>query len=920
MFRKARLTALATVLLAPALSVAQTYDSTGRLLTNSRISNGTSFVVPALDTTLTARFPTGSTPADNESNAVTITRSGAFVFVFDGSTWDRWTGAVVATQSGTWNVGTLTTLTSITNPVAVTQSGTWSSVGVTGTFWPTTAAAPASHRLSDGSSFYDAAKTGQLPTALDGSGFLKVHEQGTAAVSGTVTANAGSGTFAVSGPLTDAQLRATAVPVSGTIAATQSGTWTVQPGNTPNTSPWLVSIHDGTTKASVFDLANSNPVATAIVDGTGSQITSFGGGVQYNEGDTDASITGTAVMWEDTADTLRSVSASKPLPVNVVAGGAGDGSILDGVTPSIKASVLDYTDSNPLAVRLTDTNGDYVGASGGTQYAEDTAHVTGDIETMAGVVQQSADSALSGDGDRSLLQVDSSGFLKTTVKSGTVTANAGTGTFTVNGTQADRSAFTDGSGIVRPIAGVYNETASDPTEDQAAAVRITVDRALHVNLRDSTGTQIFSSSTNPEGGSSQNALYTWNQANFTDDSPATVATKAGIAVMGVATADAVDSGDAGFLAMTTSRGLHANLRSASGAEIGTAGSPLRIDPTGSTAQPVTGTFWQATQPVSGTFWPTTAGSPSSARLSDGAAFYDAAKTGQLPVALDGSGYLKTHEQGTATISGTVTANAGTGTFTVGGTVTANQGTAAAASGRWPVYVTDGTNTFPTMDAAARRGYVQVTDGTTNATVIAATAALKTDLSSIAGTATPAGNGTAANSLRVTVASDSTGTIAATQATASSLNVRPDTSGATGAAPPARADFVGGLASGATGGFVVGVTVCDSFANVTVSTATTTLLVTGVSGRHVRICSLSLVTAAANNVALLSGTGATCGTGTTGMSGGTTAATGWNFAANGGLTQGSGIGEVNRTNATGDSVCIVTSAATQLSGRISYTIY
>lgn len=78
----------------------------------------------------------------------------------------------------------------------------------------------------------------------------------TQAVSGTLTCNAGSGTLAVSGPLTDGQLRATAVPVSGTfwqatqpvsgtvavaqataanlnatvtgtVAATQSGTWTV---------------------------------------------------------------------------------------------------------------------------------------------------------------------------------------------------------------------------------------------------------------------------------------------------------------------------------------------------------------------------------------------------------------------------------------------------------------------------------------------------------------------------------------------------------------------------------------------------------------------------------------------------------------------------------------------------------------------
>jgi len=49
-------------------------------------------------------------------------------------------------------------------------------------------------------------------------------------VSGTVTANAGTGTLAVSGPLTDTQLRATAVPVSGTVTA-NAGTGTFQVGD-----------------------------------------------------------------------------------------------------------------------------------------------------------------------------------------------------------------------------------------------------------------------------------------------------------------------------------------------------------------------------------------------------------------------------------------------------------------------------------------------------------------------------------------------------------------------------------------------------------------------------------------------------------------------------------------------------------------
>lgn len=42
-----------------------------------------------------------------------------------------------------------------------------------------------------------------------------------------------------------------------------------------------------------------------------------GGGVQYTEGDVDSSITGTAILWEDTSDTLRAVSAAKPLPVDI---------------------------------------------------------------------------------------------------------------------------------------------------------------------------------------------------------------------------------------------------------------------------------------------------------------------------------------------------------------------------------------------------------------------------------------------------------------------------------------------------------------------------------------------------------------------------------------------------------------------------
>jgi hypothetical protein len=145
-------------------------------------------------------------------------------------------------------------------------------------------------------------------------------------------------------------------------------------------------------------------------------------------------------------------------------------------------------------------------------------------------------------------------------------------------------------------------------------------------------------------------------------------------------------------------------------------------------------------------------------------------------------------------------------------------------------------------------------------------------------------------------------------------------GSTGSAPPAKGVFNAALGSGATGGLLTGITVCELSKPINISTATTTLMVTGVSGRQVRICAFHMVTAAANNVAWIEGTGATCGTGTAGMAGGTTAASGYNFAANGGIAIGSGLGEVLTTATTGDSVCLVTSAAVQLSGFIKYTIY
>jgi hypothetical protein len=101
----------------------------------------------------------------------------------------------------------------------------------------------------------------------------------------------------------------------------------------------------------------------------------------------------------------------------------------------------------------------------------------------------------------------------------------------------------------------------------------------------------------------------------------------------------------------------------------------------------------------------------------------------------------------------------------------------------------------------------------------------------------------------------------------------------------------------------------------ISITANTQIITGASSKQTYICSLNLITAGADNVALVEGTGTTCGTGTAGMAGGSTAATGWNLAANGGLALGSGIGIVARTATAADNVCLLVSGGGQVSGSV-----
>jgi len=107
----------------------------------------------------------------------------------------------------------------------------------------------------------------------------------------------------------------------------------------------------------------------------------------------------------------------------------------------------------------------------------------------------------------------------------------------------------------------------------------------------------------------------------------------------------------------------------------------------------------------------------------------------------------------------------------------------------------------------------------------------------------------------------------------------------------------------------------------ISQTANTQLVAGTASKKIYVCSIHVVAAAAANVAVVEGTGSVCGTSAAGVSGfgGATAATGWNFAANGGIALGNGDSSLGAEGTGGDNLCIFNSGSGQVSGGISYVV-
>lgn len=112
-------------------------------------------------------------------------------------------------------------------------------------------------------------------------------------------------------------------------------------------------------------------------------------------------------------------------------------------------------------------------------------------------------------------------------------------------------------------------------------------------------------------------------------------------------------------------------------------------------------------------------------------------------------------------------------------------------------------------------------------------------------------------------------------------------------------------------------IAKQYTPITITSGTTTRVVAPMAGKQTYICQLTLMAAAADNVAVIEGTGGTCGTGPVGVIGGATAANGLNFAINNSIVIGNGASAVAATAGVNVDLCLITSSGGPLAGVIAW---
>jgi len=434
---------------------------------------------------------------------------------------------------------------------------------------------------------------------------------------------------------------------SNTIGAvTQSGTWTVQPGNTANTTPWLTTISQGGNSATV----------------------SAGGALKVDGSAVTQPVSGTITA---NIGTSGSLALDATLAKLTIAQGAATGTntqALAGAVATTAAPTYTTATINPLS--LTTAGALRVDGSAVTQPVSGTVSITANsavnLAQIAGVATSTGNGVAGTGVQRVTIASDNTAFSVNAVQSGTWTVQPGNTANTTawlvndssNGTVTPGTAATKSS----LIGAQFNTTLPTLTTGQQAALQADSSGRLLIGA--------LSTGSNTIGAVTQSGTWTIQPGNTANTTP--------------------------WLATISQGGNSATV---------SAGGALKVD--GSAV----------TQPVSGTI---TANIGTSGSL-----------------ALDATLAKLTIAQGAAT---------GTNTQALAG---------AVATSAAPTYTTATINPLSLTTAGALRVDASATTQPVSGTV-SITANSSVNLNQIAGTTTATGNGVAGTGVqRVTIASDNT---------------------------------------------------------------------------------------------------------------------------------------------------------------------
>ena len=407
--------------------------------------------------------------------------------------------------------------------------------------------------------------------------------------------------------------------VDGTVAATQSGTWNITnvsgtvslPTGAATAANQDGIIRDGTgdtTQANVAGgrlsvdpsfptTASTSSVSVRCVNTAGNAFEACGG--SGGSGGTSSTIgsavpsTGTAVGFSDGTNMVMG-------RVITTAPGASDpGLVVRNISSTTVATGSAVPASGSFVVGTDGTNARALKTDTGGELQVDVLTIPSvtigtfpDNEPI-NVSQMNGTAVSMGNG------VSGTGTQRVTLASdstGTVTVTQGTGTnlhvvcdsgCSSSAGFADNSAFTFGTTAINPIGGVLDDTATNAaTENSAAVARITAQKALHMNLRNASGTEMGTSGSplrvDPTGTTTQPVSGT---VSITANSAVNVAQMNGVATtMGNGVSGTgvqrvtIASDSTGTVAVTqaTASNLNAQVVGAVAHDSADAGNPIKI--------------------------------------------------------------------------------------------------------------------------------------------------------------------------------------------------------------------------------------------------------------------------------------------------------------------------------------------------------